>query len=120
MKTSLESPRLVHRSMRRAWISVVTSTLTLVACLAFMFMMGCNQSEAPVAKQGTPEAGPIKNSVVDRKVELSEKLVGVWLGAAYLDENLLNEKLNGLPQEEAGAIMQQAQFFAGTKTPQSG
>ena len=115
-KSNQESPRLVHRSMHRAWISIVTSSLTLVACLAFMFMVGCDSSETPVTKKSTPSSTEkAETPVVDRKAELRDKLVGIWLGAAYLDENLLNEKLNGLPQEEASAIIQQAQFFAGTE-----
>ena len=104
-------PALIHKSMYRAWLSVFTWTLTLFVSVTFCFVLGCG---------GEPELAADAGKTIDTAAtnahyaDEADKLVGVWLGEAYLDENRLAERLENLTQPQVDDIIRKAQYFVGT------
>jgi hypothetical protein len=102
-------PALVHKPMYRAWFSIITWTATLVASVTFCFVLGCGgKSEAPAG--ATSEQASTNVQYAD----LADKLVGVWLGEAYLDEDRFAERLENLTQPQVDDLVRKAQYFVGT------
>ena len=105
------SPALIHKPMYRAWLSIFTWTLVLVVSVTFCFVLGCG-SEPKLAN----DAGKTLDSAATNVhySDEAEKLVGVWLGEAYLDENRLAERIENLTQPQVDDIIRKAQYFVGT------
>lgn len=108
-------PQLVHKPMRRAWFSVVACSAALILSVTICFAMGCSgDTGEKVASKEVSAIGQARAATIDAPGAAGDKLVGVWLGGAYLDENILSQRLKELPQEKADELMRKAQYFAGT------
>jgi hypothetical protein len=89
-----------------------------LAAVATVGFSGCgtstetNQTEYSQPKPALEPEQPQRDLVAG--VPLDQKLVGVWLGEAYLDESRLELKLQTLPPQQQQEILQRARTFMTT------
>ncbi len=102
---------LVHQPMHRAWLSIITWTLTLVLSVTVCFVLGCGGDSDSVSEARTTTNTEL--ATADHS-GAADKLVGVWLGEAYLDENMLVQRIENLAQPQVDDIIRKAQYFVGT------
>ena len=105
--------QLVNNSKQRIWFSIITWSITLIACICLSMFLGCSETQV------TEPTETVQNQTADtappsRKEQLRQQLVGVWLGGAFFDEVALKQRVAQLPPEEAQDVVSSAQFFAGT------
>lgn len=77
--------------------------LTSLALSAF-FLTGCGGGDAGGESPSTEETSAAATTPSSATVEVAQqphRLTGVWLGAAYIEEEKLQAKLNGLTDEAA-------------------
>ena len=106
----------VSGSRQRTWFSMITWSIVLISSMAMSSALGCGSGDSDNANRNAQpdvhkSAANKSTAVKDR---IREQLVGVWLGGAYLDEDLLAQKLKDLTPEESEEILRKAQYFAGT------
>ena len=89
-------------------------TLTLLALSALVFT-GCGGGESGGEASPAEETSAAVTTPSSTKVDVAQephRLTGVWLGAAYIEEDKLQAKLNGLTDEVAKKnLIQQVQTF---------
>ena len=79
---------------------------------------GCGETSNATIKKQTPQ--PASSSDIKSKpdlvagIQLQQVLVGVWLGEAYLDAKLVEEKLQSLPPQRQQEVVQHARAFLST------
>ena len=90
--------------------------IVIVLSLAIPISVGCGSADTESGEQASKTKTPTSqvSESNDLKVKIREQLVGVWLGAAYIDEASLVSKLEQLPPQESEEILRQAQYFSGT------
>jgi hypothetical protein len=98
----------------------ITKSLAVLLCVIFVAGL-CNGCGSPtdtskavdVKTQPSTVAEPSKPELV-AGIPLEQKLVGVWLGEAYVDQSLLERKLQTLSPVRQQEILQRAQTFMTT------
>ena len=94
----------------------ITWCVVLISLLVLSVTLGCGGGDAQSAtNDGQSEAGNASdNKAIRLKNQIRDQLVGVWLGGAYLDEDLLAQRLQDCTPEAGDEILRKAQYFAGT------
>ncbi|MEM7454552.1 MAG: hypothetical protein AAF456_09410 [Planctomycetota bacterium] len=113
------------RKNRAAIVNLVSWSLLLLFCVFFSFIAGCSSESATSTESGietddvqVATAGALSSSFGSiREADpetASGQLVGIWLGAAYFDEDSLAAKLAELNEEERELAMREARYFGAT------
>jgi len=92
--------------------SVFTGAILL--SLVVTIVAGCGSGDTTGANDHSSQAVATSSKSNTVKDQIHNKLVGVWLGGAYLDESILATKIADFPDEEIDDCLRRAQLFAGT------
>ncbi len=88
--------------------------------VALVAMVGCNGSPGSPATENGQSNSPESTEMQPKQeliasVDVQRKLVGAWLGSAFLDEQRLVEKLESLPDDRQTAALNLADEFLTTE-----
>lgn len=94
------------------------SKLSLLACLTAITIgiSGCGKTDSPADSKTNSETSQTEEALQDQvaTISLQQKLTGVWLGAAQLDQAPLQDALNQMPPAERAVTLTKARSFLST------
>ena len=102
---------LIHKPMRRAWVSIVTWSIVLIISMVSCFLLGCGTETKATAEAVTQPHGLANKEAY---AAMRNKLVGVWLGKAQLDRTRLTKLMEPMPRQSVAEISHKADYFTGT------
>ena len=94
------------------------SKLSLLACLTAITIgiSGCGKTDSPADSKTNSETSQTEEALQDQvaTISLQQKLTGVWLGAAQLDQAPLQDALNQMLPAERAVTLTKARSFLST------